>query len=495
MLLGIDIGTSHIKAGLFHTDGTVCKISTRPTPARRAAEGYAYFDPEELWQTAATVIQEASADSPSAPGAVGVAGMAETGLIVDRKTGAPRSFFIPWFDTSAEPMAELIRSRENSLERFIRTGIRASFKAGLSKILWLRSRQPEVANDAIWLSAPDYIVYRLTGQMGTDYSLATRTYAFRIDTRTWDAEWIREFGLSQDLFPEVHPGGTALGKVQAQAGAASGLPSGIPVAVSGHDHVCAALAAGAIAPGLVLDSMGTAETLVGALPRRALGEKEYRSGLVYGAHVVPDLDYWMGGLSASGRSVEWFRGLLGDPALSYEQLESLLAQASEGPTGILYFPYLLGNQSRAPNAHARAALIGLADFHNRSDVLLAVLEGTAYEMETIRHIAEETSGIRVDHLVASGGGIRNHRWMQVKADVSNCRIDLSPIAEATLLGAALAAGIDTQVYSDAAQAIAAIRRPAQETFLPDPERRLRYRSCYEENYLAFEKIINKRTNK
>jgi sugar (pentulose or hexulose) kinase len=123
-LLGLDLGTTHCKAGLFAQDGTLLRIASRPSPTRRAPPGETIYDPQEVWETAAAAIREAiegaSADEIAA---MGIASMAETGMLVDRESGAPRSALIPWFDPAATPQAESLSRAADPLERFCRTGI------------------------------------------------------------------------------------------------------------------------------------------------------------------------------------------------------------------------------------------------------------------------------------------------------------------------------------------------------------------------------------
>ena len=164
---------------------------------------------------------------------------------------------------------------------------------------------------------PGSIAYRLSGALAFDYSLAARTYAFRINQKKWDADWLKEFGLHDSLFPDALPAGTVIGKVGREAAQQTGLREGVPVVIGGHNHVCAALAVGAIRPGTVYDSMGTAETLIGTMEEKELGEREFRSGLPFGCHIAPGRYFWMGGNPASGGSVEWLRPLLADETLSY----------------------------------------------------------------------------------------------------------------------------------------------------------------------------------
>jgi sugar (pentulose or hexulose) kinase len=492
-ILAIDIGTTHCKAGLFALDGTALKIATRPMVTHRAPSGETYFDPEALWATASAVIRKV-ADSASPIAAIGIASMAETGLLVDRRTGAARSFFVPWFDTAAQPQADLIRRQSDALERYLKTGLRASFKCSLAKVLWLRVRDESLLNGAIWLSAADYIAYRLTGKFGTDCSLAGYTFAFRVDQRVWDSDWLREWRLSPDLFPPVNPSGTPVGSVQSDIATSLGLPTGIPVAVCGHDHVTAAFAMNVTSPGKVFDSMGTAETLLGALPERRLTEEDFHSGLIYGCHVANGCGYWLGSLSASGGSVEWLRAQLSDKPLSYNEIDALLASARPEPTGILYFPYLVGSGPPHADPLIRGAFIGLSASHGRADLLKAVLEGTVYEVEFIRQAGEHITGQTIPVLITAGGGTRNRLWLQIKADVSGCRIEASAEPEATLLGAALVAGIGSGLYASEVEAFNGLRPKSVEVFLPDNERHTVYRRLYEQGYLQLQEALRHHFN-
>lgn len=492
-ILAIDIGTTHCKAGLFALDGTPRKIATRPMVPHRAPSGETYFDPEALWGTTSAVIRKVAASVDSIA-VIGIASMAETGLLVDRRTGAARSFFVPWFDTAAQPQADLIRHQSDALERYLKTGLRASFKCSLAKVLWLRERDESLLDGAIWLSAADYIAYRLTGKFGTDCSLAGYTFAFRVDQRTWDSDWLHEWHLSPDLFPPANPSGTPMGNIQSDVAASLGLTEGIPAAICGHDHVTAAFAMNVTSSGKVFNSMGTAETLLGALPERALTEDDFRSGLIYGCHVASGCGYWLGSLSASGGSVEWLRVQLGHQPLSYDEINTLLASARPEPTGILYFPYLVGSGPPHADPLMRGAFIGLSASHGRADLLKAVLEGTVYEVEFIRQTGEHITGQPIPALVTAGGGTRNRLWLQIKADVSGCRIEASAEPEATLLGAALIAGIGSGVYSSEAEAFNGLSLKPVEAFLPDAKRHTIYRRLYKQGYLPLQEALSHHFN-
>ena len=490
MLLGVDIGTTHCKAGVFNEAGALMGLASRPMLALRAEDSRSYFDPDSVWQTASGVIGDAVRQAgPCRLEAIGVASMAETGLLFDTAAGRPVSALLPWFDTSPAPQAASLAQRDDPRERFVRTGQRLSYKANLARLLWLRDNGASLSGGRLWLSVADYIGYCLTGQFATDYSLAGRSYAFDLMTQQWDAHWLRQLDLDPSIYPPALPSGQPIGGVTPSAAQSTGLRAGTPVAIAGHDHVCAGLAGGAIHPERAFDSMGTAEALLGAWPERPLGDAEFASGLSFGRHVAAGRLYWMGGLSSSGGAIEWLRGLLGDELLSYASLENLASQAADAASGILFLPYLAGSGAPHTDAQVRAAFAGLSARHGRAEIVQAVLEGTAYEMEVIRRAAERALGHGIRVFRAAGGGTRNRRWLQIKADVSGCRIEALAMADATLLGAALVAGIGQGIFADAEAACAAIAGQAGVVFEPRAGHHAAYRGMFEHGYLLFQEPL------
>lgn len=437
-LLGIDIGTTHCKAGLFSVDGETLKIvhhAHKPQIVRDSAE-YSVYDPDLMWETVRGLVSQAAAAAPDRPiRAVGIASMAESGLLIDRASGQPRSPILPWFDGAAQPQADRIAAAEAALDFYLRTGLHVSAKLSLAKLLWLRDRNPAITDGAMWLSVADYIAYKLTGAAGTDYSLAGRTGAFDVARQQWDSQWLARWELRPDHFAPAQSSGTPVGGALAEH-AAFGIPRGTPVAVSGHDHLCAAALTDMEE---LFDSMGTAEVMIGSYPARPLTQDDFDSGLSRGCHVAAGRHYWLGSLAASGGSIEWLRQLLSAPALSYDDLNALAESAANRPTGVLYFPYLAGSGAPHSNPAASGAFIGLRARHSRADITRAVLEGTAYEMEYIRRAGENMKGSAIRRLTAAGGGARSRVWLQIKADISGCDIHIPAETELSLRGAALMA--------------------------------------------------------
>ncbi len=489
-LIGIDIGTTNCKIGLFAENGSLLHTLNWPTPYERARDGRSTIDPGALWQSVAAGLRAVVMKNPEAKVlAVGIASMAESGLLIDRRTGAVLSPVIPWFDPSAAAQAEKLFQDSSAEEHFGRTGIRPSYKSSLAKILWLRDEGCTIQDGAVWLPVAGLIASELTGVLRIDATLACRTAAFQIEPRTWDTAWLGQLGLPEDLFPQISPSGTTSGRVNAKANRETGLSIGTPVIIAGHDHVVASLAAGSGDLEAILDSMGTAEVLIGGLAERKINHNDYESGLMFGCHVIPRRLYWMGSLSAAGGSIDWLRGILGDPQLSIAQFEALANSVSPEPGEATYFPFLNGRSSIQPDAGPRGAFTGLSARLRRVDLVNAVLEGTAFEVESMRQAGERITGKAIRTITAAGRSTRSEPWMQKKADISGCRYEVMEMAEAALSGAAILGGVGAGIFTDAVSAAASWVRPAGRVFIPDPGRHERYRKKYEEIYLPTQKFL------
>jgi sugar (pentulose or hexulose) kinase len=387
--------------------------------------------------------------------------------------------------------ADEVAAEVGAPELFRRTGLRPSYKYGLTKLLWLREHRPDDLDGSIWLSVGDWIVYRLTGAMTTDPTLAARTYAYNLHDRCWDDELLSRFGMPPSLFPEIVPSGVAVGSITAAGSSASELSSGTPAAVCGHDHLCALLAVGITDLGPVLDSIGTAESLLGVVKSLYDVTAAYESGLAIVPHLLPGKFCWLGGISAAGASLEWLRRLLGEQA-THEEMARSAEAAYRGPTGILYFPYLSGSGAPCPDQRVRAALTGLDASHARGDVVNAVYEGTAYEAESILRTSIRLAGRESTEVIAVGGGTQNRHWLQIKADVSGIQYRVPVMPEATLLGAALAAGVGSGIITlEAVADIAARALAAGDLVAPDASRHESYRSLYEEAYMPMQPALRR----
>lgn len=461
LLFGIDVGTTNWKVAAFDTDGCLRAIHRAPNTMHYTPEGFGYYDAEEIWSTIARLIRSVIEDTANIGTGAGVSvtGMAEAVVGIDAD-GASVESIIPWFDTRSMAEADFIRTEIGEARAFQITGLDCNPIFSLPKILWTKANKPDVFKKAMkWLPVIDYVTYKLTGKTVTDYTEASRTMLFDIGKNAWSEEMLTVSGLSQDILPELHESGDQVGGVTGDAAAATGFLEGTPVVMGGHDHLCGSLASGLLLGHRVLDSSGTAESIVGVseidqpLPQRF-------EGLRVGRHLDSRRFVTWGGIISSGLSVDWaieqFASLKGwgknDLKIDYDRVNAAIEKASLGARGLMYLPHLRGAGAPYWNPRSRGALIGLRDTHTQADIMRAVMEGLCMEARIILEVSEQVFGSSIDTLNTVGGGARSAVWQQIKADVTGRAIEIPEVEEATLLGAALLAGIGVGVYQDQMEA-------------------------------------------
>ncbi len=475
-VISLDIGTTHLKAALFDGSGALLRLEKEPTPSV-PGEGGAVYDPAAFRAIVLGQLERLIEASPSVPAGICVTGMAEAGLILDKKTGEPKSELLPWFHPGPLPLADEL-SAEESDRLFRSTGLRSSFKYGIYKYRWLLSRLGLAPEGTIWLSVCDYIVFCLTGEYVTDPSFAARTYVYDVLSGRWDAERLTAYGLTCENFPRVLP-----------SGAPAGTFRGIPVAVGGHDHVCAAFGLLFSDPRGVCDSAGTSETYVGLLPRENLREGfPPESGLLYGPFVDGGF-FFMGNVPSSGHSVEWFRKRLQLSPVEYRELDERTARLSSGPTGILYLPYLTGMGAPWYRPELKAALLGVSEAHDGTQVLKAIFEGIQYQARWLLEILEKAHGVSPGRIICAGGSVKNRLMMQIKADVLNREVSIPAQSEATLSGCA-ALFLERSLDRDAAAAFLAGAAADSESYAPIPDAASEYAEEYVRRYLPAVRAVS-----
>jgi xylulokinase len=466
LLVGIDAGTTGIRALVFTTAGEVVAQAGRSVPLERPRPGWAQHDPQVLWHAACAALREATGQLERPEEIVGVAAasVGEACVLLDA-AGEPVGPVIAWYDE--RPRAELAwlcheigRERLHAL-----CGLSPDPTFTLCKLLWLKANQPDALQRAVrWLNVSHYLAWRLCGEMTCDPTLASRTLAFDLHRRVWADDLIAAAGLAPDLFAPIRRNGARLGEVTRGAAGATGLPPGCAVGVGGHDHMVGALALGALGPGILFNSLGTAEALTVTLDRASAEPELLRLGYSQGAvEVERPLYYVFGGFPASGASIEWFRALF--DGVGHDVLIDEAGAVPAGCHGVTFVPDLRGRISPVPDPLARGAWFGLSADSSRAALYRAVLEGLAFEArQTVDSLAR--LGMATIHEIrAIGGNTQNHLLMRIKASVYRQPIKATEMAEVSALGAALLGGLAAGVFADLATAQASLQ-PALRTIDP-----------------------------
>ena len=473
-LLGLDFGSTNVKCVAWDLHGNAVSTASCATPVANSAGQFVY-PAERSWETAAKAIRIVTAqiENPTDIAAMAVTSLGESVVPIDAE-GKPLFAAVAWFDACTIPAFSEWDKKHEADSVFRVTGLQPNHILSAFKVLWLKRNHPEVYRRVIaWLPMADYVSYKLTGKAFVSSSLASRTMLFDLSSRAWSKERMEEFGLDAGQWPEVVDGGQLVGHVTASAAKQTGLVAGMPVVAGGHDHVCGALAAGAFKPGIVLNSMGTAEAIFATVASPPL-DKPAISDYDFGCHVAKGLYYAIAGIIASGGLLRWCRntfwGEIEDDNVAFRELERAAATSEPGARGVRVVPSF---------DDSCGEILGLSLTHTSGDIARAVMEGLSYKFRKKLTLLQQLSGQRETDIRLVGGGARIRLWRQIKADVTGRDLQVPQFVEAGCLGAALLAGIGVGVFQDESEAVNSVYA-VEETVRPNSERHALYDKYYSE---------------
>ena len=496
-LMGIDLGSTSLKAIVYDLSGNRVAGASRPTerfhPSPENPQ-WTVWQPEQIWNGTAAAVREAvgQLDDPARIRAVAVTGMGMDGLPVSAD-GRWLYPFISWLDPRTAPQLEWWQRHVGTERTFALAGNPVWPINSALRIRWMMENEPAVLDRAEkWLLIEDFLNFMLCGRMATDHSMASCTLLFDQRKRNWSAELLEASGIDRRLLCDPLPSGTPLGEVHERAAAMTGLCAGTPVVLGGHDHLCGALPVGAFEPGVVLDVTGTWESVLTTLAEPRLDPALREKGMTVQAHVARGVHAVWGG-NPCAEMLEWFRREFAPAAAGADPWEGIIQRAAAAPLGarrVMFLPHMSGAGCPVVDPQSAGAFVGLSNRAGMSELVRAIFEGLDYQFLDIVDAMESTLGIRLERFIAVGGGTRNGFWMQNKADVVGRPLEVPAIEEATPLGAAILAGIGVGLYRDERHAFEQVYRPGQR-YEPNPERTARYAEgfqIYREIYPALAPI-------
>jgi xylulokinase len=469
-LLGVDLGTSGAKAGIFDEKGELISTAKEEYHFQHPNPGWSEIDPEEVWQKAGSVIRDCVKESgldAEQIVAMGLSVLGETFMFVDEE-GKPVYNAIEGMDARAQAYQEYIswfKERFSAEEIFQRTSYPISSLPPVPKILWFRENRPEVLEKTDkFVTFQDFAVWRLTGTPAIDYSMASRLMLFDTMEKNWIEEYLDVMGISADHFSPTVESAHPVGELSESAAEELGLKPGILVVPGAHDQSCAALGVGVVREGVASDGTGSVEAITTATKTPITSLEMLARGQGSQCHVRADLWLALGFHLAAGSLVRWYRDQLGqweqEKALKegkdpFDLITEAAQSSPPGAKGLLLFPHWSGagtGRDPALNPNSRGGIVGFTLAHSKADLSRAIFEGITFEA---RFIVEslESSGIPIKELVVTGGGAKSPFWLQLKADITGKRIVVPEVTEASLLGAALLAGVGAGVYASLEDAV------------------------------------------
>ena len=485
-LMGIDLGSTTLKAVVYDLQGNPVASGCRPTERFHPNPDHpewTVWQPEQIWGGTAAAIHDAVSqlDDPTRIKAVAVTGMGMDGVPVDEH-GQWLYPFISWHDPRTAPQLSWWEQHIGAEKTFSIGGNTLwRFNTAL-RLLWMAEHEPEILRRTHkWLLIEDFLNFMLCGRQATDYTMASCTLFFDQRRLDWSDEILALSGIERRLLCDAFPSGTPLGEVSATAAAATGLPVGTPVILGGHDYLCGALPVGAFKPGVMLDVTGTWEIVLTAIPEPILTPEVQKTGMTVEAHVARTMYAAWGGAVAADM-IEWFRKEYGLEARlcaekqGGEDWDYLMAEAANAPPGargVMFLPHMSFAGCPVVDARSLGAFVGLSNFATRGDMLRAIIEGLDYQFLDIVNAMSRALNIQPDRFVVVGGAARNQFWMQNKADMVGRPIEVPAVEDASPLGAAILAGIGVGLYKDERDAFEHVHKPGH-TYDPNSDLASKY---------------------
>ena len=471
-LLGIDLGTGSVRAGLYSQDGALLAAHEETVATTHPRPGWAEQSPAQVLDRLHRAVAAVAAVSPP-PAALCVASTAVSAVAVG-DDDFPVGPSLLWMDTRAADEAAEITSTGHPVLRF--TGGQVSPEWMLPKALWLARRDPSrYAAARRIVDVHDWVMFRLTG----DWSLAQATisaeWSYDPLAGGWPADLLSSLGLPGLLsgwaVPRLPPGALA-GRLTPQAAASTGLPAGLPVVQGLMDSYAAALAADVYRPGRVAVSIGTSSSYLGL--SRQLTPDPRLLGPVPDA-LGPGTVVQQGGQTSAAAVAEWFSRELA-PGVPLAALDAEAAAIAPGADGLWAVDTWQGARTPHRNPAARGMWGGLTLAHTRAHLFRATLESVAFGGRAVLETLEE-AGVDGRELVVTGGGARSGLWMQIHADVLGRPLLRLAAEQPVTLGAAMCAAVGAGAHPGLAAAAAAMSATSGR-WRPDPERHQAYQPLY-----------------
>lgn len=448
VLLGIDIGTTGVRAAVFGDDGARIADASVACPHDAPHPGWAEADPEAWWRACARALAEVATKTSLADvKSVAVVGQAPTVVLLDAAGAVVRPAIL-WLDTRAEREA-----RELGTE---------AYYLG-PKLLWLARHEPKALERARWmLESHAFVAQRLTGEVAVDPSTAALSLPlFDLGALAWVQSAFNRVqdastgaGLTAAQIAPVRRAHDVLGSVTPEAARATGLRAGTPVVAGGADFAAATLGAGVLAEGEACLMLGTAGNLL--VPKKTPGTD---ARLINAYHVGTESWLSLGG-TLSGGAQEWLRhalsrGSLGedDTAIrgalpTFEVLDGEASRVAAGSKGLLFLPYLQGERTPLWDVTARGAYVGLGLHHARGHLWRALLEGIALGFVDCQAVLEE-GGVVLREVLAANGGGKSALFRQILCDALGVPLAYAAKGGGTVAGAAILAGLGAGLLGSA----------------------------------------------
>ncbi|WP_343207941.1 xylulokinase [Anaerolentibacter hominis] len=454
-LIGIDLGTSATKTVLFDETGAVIASVSKEYPLYQPQNGWAEQDPHD-WkdaaiETIAAVMKQSGVNKEDVK-ALGISGQMHGLVMLDENCEVIRPSII-WCDQRTAKECEEITEKVGARRLIEITANPALTGFTASKILWVRNNEPENYAKCRHILLPkDYVRYVLTGDFATEVSDASGMQLLDIPNRCWSDEVLEKLEIDKAMLPKVYESPEVTGKISRKAAELTGLSENTLVVGGAGDNAAAAVGTGIVKDGRAFTTIGTSGVVFAHSSKITIDPK----GRVHTfCCAVPGCWHVMGVTQGAGLSLKWFKDNFCEDYIAraeaagcdpYDFINADIMDTPVGSNKLIYLPYLMGERTPHLDPDCRGVFFGLSAIHKKPDFLRAIMEGVSFSLKDCNDILVEM-GVKVDEMMACGGGAKSPIWRQMLADMYNCSVKTVSAQEGPALGVAILAGVGAGIYS------------------------------------------------
>ena len=476
VFIGVDLGTTSCKADAFNLFGEMLGHGASTCSVSRPQTNWAEQDCEEIWESAVRAIRGCVAEiDPSQVSGIGCCGHTPSLVLLDGAGKAVRPVII-WQDdratVEARELEEILDSSQ--WEDLLGLDLPRSASYPPARLRWLaRHESKTLARTRHLLQPKDYLNYRLTGVLASDY-WGSKGLA-HLQTGQPIAAYREILGIDPGLAPLCEHPHRIVGKLSSESANVLGLRLGTPVAIGWTDALCGMLGTGALAQSdAAFDIAGTSE-IVGVT---ATKEPSAHEGVLVAPILDTDLCVVYGPTQMSGGSVDWYLAGFHPSSRGEREIRTIDEFISPDVGELIFLPYLKGERAPIWNPNARGVFFGISLEHSSAHFLRAILEGVAFSIRHVLERSELATGVKSTAVYLSGGGATSAGWNQIKSDVLGRSVQCTKVRDAGTLGAAMLAALAVGEFPDIKSATSAMVQ-WQPATTPNPARAATYDRLYE----------------
>lgn len=470
MYLGLDLGTSGVKALLIDGEQEPVASASSDITVSRPHDGWSEQEPADWVRAAEDVVgalRHSHAIEIAAVRGIGLSGQMHGATLIDSAGGVMRPSIL-WNDTRSFEEAEAL-DRDPIFREVTGNIVFPGFTA--PKLVWLRRHEPQIFDRVAKVLLPkDYLRFWLTGEFVAEMSDAAGTSWLDVGGRQWSMQLLDKCGLELAQMPSLIEGTEVSGVLRPELASRWGMKNKVVVAGGAGDNAASACGVGAVRSGEAFLSIGTSGVLFAANDRYS---PNAASAVHTFCHALPEVWHQMGVTLSAADSLSWLSAIVGSPA---SRLADELGDQLRAPTGVTFLPYLSGERTPHNDASIRGALTGLSHQSDREALTQAVMEGVAFSYRDCLE-ALKSSGTTIDRVTAVGGGSRSHYWVKAIATALEIPLDLPAEGD---FGAALGAARLGLIAAEGADPVQVCSRPAmRETIEPDTSLHAAFEDAYQ----------------